>query len=294
MADRACVVGSGRTGLSLGYALHRAGALESLVYHGRRPRPPAHPVFAEGIAHYRFGLGQPSAGTTVVLLTVPDDVLPEIARVLAERGPAPERCVALHCSGTLSGDVLAPLREGGYQVGALHPLQSLADPVSGAERLVGSWFSVSGEVEALAVANRLVGQLSGHSLMIPTTGQSLYHAAAVIASNYLPVLLAVATRLMVRANVAEKDAVAALISLVRGTIENIDELGFAPALTGPVARGDVETVRFHLRSLPEREAAPYRALGREAVELAEARGLDAVAAAALRGLFEAEAGRERP
>ena len=229
-----------------------------------------------------------------MLLTVPDDVLPEIAHTLAAQGPAPGSCVALHCAGTLSGDVLAPLHARGYQVGSLHPLQSLAHPVSGAERLVGSWFSVSGEAEAVAAARRLVAELSGYSLAIPVTRRPLYHAAAVVASNYLPALLAMAARLMVHAGVPEEDAVPALIPLMRGTIENIDELGLAQALTGPVARGDVETVRFHLRSLPEREAGPYRALGREAVAVAEAQGLDAEAVAALRELFEAETVAGRP
>lgn len=290
MSDHACVVGPGRAGLSLGYALHQAGALESLVYCGRHPEPPAHPLFIEGTARYRFGLDRPEPGTTVVLLTVPDDALPEIAHALAAQGPAPGRCVALHCSGTLSGDVLAPLHERGYQVGSLHPLQSLAHPVSGAERLTGSWFSVSGEAEALAAARRLVAPLSGRPLEIPVTRRPLYHAAAAVASNYLPVLLATAARLMVHAGVAEEDAVPALVPLMRGTLENIDELGLARALTGPVARGDVETVRSHLRSLPEGEAVLYRVLGGEAVRVAEAQGLDAEAAAALRALFGAGTG----
>ena len=289
MADRLVFVGPGRTGLALGYALHQAGGLESLTYFGRRPEPPAHPVFIEGTAHYHFGLAQPPLGTTAVLLTVPDDVLPAMAHALAGQGPPPEGCVALHCSGTLSSDVLAPLHAVGYRVGSLHPLQSLAHPVTGAERLVGSWFAISGEPEATAVARRLVAELNGTPLTIPVTRRPLYHAAAVVASNYLPVLLALAARLLVHAGVKEEDAVPALLPLMRGTLENIGELGLAPALTGPIARGDVETVRLHLRMLPEREARLYRDLGREAVTLAEARGLAADTVAALRELFDVEA-----
>jgi predicted short-subunit dehydrogenase-like oxidoreductase (DUF2520 family) len=76
---------------------------------------------------------------------------------------------------------------------------------------------------------------------------------------------------------------------MRGTLDNIGELGIGSALTGPIARGDVETVRLHLRMLPEREARLYRDLGREAVALAEARGLDPDAVAALREVLDAEA-----
>jgi predicted short-subunit dehydrogenase-like oxidoreductase (DUF2520 family) len=289
MADRVVFVGPGRTGLALGYALHQAGALDSLTYFGRRPEPPAHPLFIEGRAGYHFGLEPLPPDTSVLLLTVPDDVLPAMAHAVAAQGPAPEGCAALHCSGALSGDVLAPLHAVGYRVGSLHPLQSIAHPVTGAERLAGSWFAVSGEPEAAAVARRLVASLDGTPLTIPVTRRPLYHAAAVVASNYLPVLLALAARLLVHAGAREEDAVSALLPLMRGTLDNIGEHGIAAALTGPIARGDVETVRLHLRMLPEREARLYRDLGREAVALAEARGLDADSVAALRELLDAEA-----
>ncbi len=286
MSDRLLFVGPGRTGLALGYALWKAQALEALAYCGRRPEPPAHPLFLEGDASYRFGLQRPDPGTTAVFLTVPDDVLPEMAHALAGQGDAPPGCAALHCSGALSVEVLAPLHARGYRVGSLHPLQALAHPISGAERLRGSWFAVSGEPEAAAVGRRLVAELDGTPLSIPVSRRPLYHAAAVVASNYLPVLLALSARLLVHAGVDEDQAVPALLPLMRGTLANVEELGIAAGLTGPIARGDIETVRLHLRSLPEREARLYRDLGREAVELAEARGLDEDAVAALRDLIE--------
>ena len=286
MSDRVLFVGPGRTGLALGYALWQADALEALTYCGRRPEPPAHPLFVEEHARYLFGLQRPEPGTTAVFLTVPDYVLPEMAHALAGQGTAPEGCSAFHCSGALSVEVLAPLHARGYHVGSIHPLQALAHPITGAERLRGSWFAISGEPEALADARRLVAELDGETLAIPVSRRPLYHAAAVVASNYLPVLTALAARLLVLAGVDEDDAVPALLPLMRGTLENIAELGLGSALTGPIARGDVETVRLHLKSLPEREARLYRELGREAVELAETVGLDAESVAALRELFE--------
>jgi predicted short-subunit dehydrogenase-like oxidoreductase (DUF2520 family) len=183
--------------------------------------------------------------------------------------------------------VLAPLHARGYEVGSIHPLQSLAHPLSGADRLPGSWFAISGEPEARATARRLVAELQGETLSIPVSRRPLYHAAAVVASNYLPVLTALAARLLVLAGAEEDEAVPALLPLMRGTLENISELGLSEALTGPVARGDVETIRLHLRSMPEREGRLYRELGREAVEIAQTRGLDDETATALRELFDA-------
>lgn len=286
MRDRIAFVGPGRAGLALGYALWQAEALESLTYYGRRPEPPAHPVFIEGHARYVFGLERPGPGTTALFLTVPDDVLPGMIQAVAALGDAPEGCAAFHCSGALSVDVLEPLHARGYKVGSIHPLQSLAHPVTGAERLPGSWFAVSGEFEATGVARRLVSALDGTPLSIPVSRRPLYHAAAVVASNYLPVLLALSARLLVLSGVDPDEAIPALLPLMRGTLENVAELGLAPALTGPIARGDVETVRMHLRVLPEREARLYRDLGREAVELAEARGLNGETVAILKEIFE--------
>src|SRR5690606_30326517 len=140
-------------------------------------------------AGYRHGLERPEPGTTVVVLAVPDDALPEIALALAARGPAPPGCSALHTSGALGADPLEPLHAAGYPVGTLHPRQALADPFSGAERLPGSAFAVAGEPPALAVARRLVSQLGGTTLSVPTSRRPVYHAAAVLASNYLVVLL---------------------------------------------------------------------------------------------------------
>ena len=208
-----------------------------------------------------------------------------MAHALAGQGDAPPRCAAFHCSGALSVEVLAPLHSRGYHVGSLHPLQALAHSVTGAERLRGSWFAISGEVEATAVARRLVAELGGSPLTIPVARRPLYHAAAVVASNYLPALLASAARLLMIAGVDEDKAVPALLPLMRGTLENVAELGLAAAPTGPISRGDVETVRLHLRSLPDREGRVYRDLGREVVKLAEARGLDRDSAEALRELL---------
>lgn len=269
MAERLFFVGPGRAGLALGYALWQAEAVEDITYCGRRPEPPSHPLFIQGLARYCFGLERPAPGTDAVFLSVPDRILPEMAHTLAGQGNAPPGCAAFHLSGALSGDVLAPLHARGYAVGTFHPLQALAHPVTGADRLPGSTVAVSGEPGAVRVARRLVRYLRGSEVTIPVTQRPLYHAAAVLASNYLAVLLAVGGRLLVRAGVSEDRALEALLPLARGTLENVGEMGLGPALTGPVARGDAETVRLHLKSMEPREREVYRALGRELARLAE-------------------------
>jgi predicted short-subunit dehydrogenase-like oxidoreductase (DUF2520 family) len=268
MRERVVIVGPGRVGLALGQALAEAGELDDLVYCGRRPDPPTHPLFTQGFARYVYGLEPPRQGTTAVFLTVTDDAIPGMAEFLSLQGPAPEGCPVFHCSGALSTDALEPLHVRGYQVGSFHPLLSIARPLEGAAHFSGAAVAISGEPEALVVGRRLANALGARTILIPTNRRVLYHAAGVFASNYLLVLLEAARRLLVQAGAGDEDAVAALIPLVRSTLDNLEAFGTAGALTGPVSRGDAETVDLHLRVLEPRDQDIYRTLGREALELA--------------------------
>lgn len=264
------VVGPGRAGLSLAQALVRADAVRSLTVCGRRPEPPAHPMFAHGHAEYVFGLGGLEPETAAVFLAVPDGVIPELAHALAGQGAAPPGCAAFHMSGALTTEVLAPLHARGYAVGSFHPLQALAHPLSGADRLPGSWVAVTGSPEATAVARRLADALGSPVLSVPESRRPLYHAAAVLASNFLPPLLDGAARLLERAGVPYDQALPALLPLVRGTLENIAECGVEGAVTGPIPRGDVETVALHLRALEGPDRTLYAVLARELLRLSAA------------------------
>ena len=264
MKDRLFFVGPGRVGLAFGYALWQVEAVSELTYCGRAPDPPSHPLFNQGGARYVHGLTRPPEGTTAVFLTVPDDVLPEMAMALAGQGKAPGEVPAMHVSGAFATDVLAPLHRQGYVPGTLHPLQAVAHPVTGAERLRNCWWSVSGGAVVKATARRLLLPLGGRQLMVPATQRPRYHAAAVLVSNYFPVVLAAGARILVQAGIDPDEAVKALVPLARGTVENVREMGPAGALTGPVARGDLETLALHLRVL-EDERDLYVGLGREVV-----------------------------
>lgn len=263
--ERLVFVGPGRVGLALGYALIQADAVDSLTYFGRHDEPPPHPLFIQGLAEYRYGIERPPPRTTALFLTVPDRALGEMAMAVAARGEAPEGCVAFHCSGAHGGDPLEPLHRRGYGVGTFHPLQAVANPVVGAERLMGSSFAVSGDAEVLAVARRLVGALGGRAIQVPTTRRPVYHAAAVMASNYVVALLGEAVRLLEDLGVPEEEAVHALSVLARGAVDDVGTLGPRQALTGPVRRGDTEIVALHLRTLGERDRELYRVLGLRAL-----------------------------
>jgi predicted short-subunit dehydrogenase-like oxidoreductase (DUF2520 family) len=134
-------------------------------------------------------------------------------------------------------------------------------------------------------ARRLIGALDGTAILIPPTLRPLYHAGAVTASNFLVTLAAAAAGMLRSAGVEGDDALRALLPLMRGTLANLEEVGLPGALTGPIVRGDTETVRMHLARLSGEARAVYCALGIETLRLAREAGLDERQAAALESML---------
>jgi predicted short-subunit dehydrogenase-like oxidoreductase (DUF2520 family) len=295
-SDSIVIIGPGRMGLALGAALRSRGAVHHLTYFGRSIDPPPHPLFdpysapddpddpPEGAAYQLIGAPLPRS-TTIVILAVPDDALAEVAHDVLRGGPVPPGCAALHLSGALSTDVLTPLHAAGFSVGSMHPLMAVADPWLASEKLAGAAFSLAGEPTAIAAGRRIANALGGQTLLIASNARPIYHAAAVTASNHLVALISSAVRMLTAAGVSPDDGLAALLPLVRGTLDNVEQLGIPASLTGPIPRGDVDTVRLHLARLSRDDRMLYCALGLELLHLARGAGLDDERATAIESLL---------
>lgn len=197
-------------------------------------------------------------GVDLVLLTVPDGAVAEVAARVAPSAAA----VVAHVAGSLAPSVLGPHPK----VGAVHPLVSLPDAGVGAARLRGAWFAVAGD----PLVHEVVAALGGRAFELADEHRTTYHAAAAIASNHLVALLGQVERVAAAAGVPFE----AYLDLVRGTVENVAALGPAAALTGPAARGDTETIGGHLAALDAidpSERLSYEALMHQAVRLAASR-----------------------
>ena len=256
------VVGPGRVGLGLGLALVRAGY--HVVAHGRTPKPLPPQIAAT------FG-GTPGwvPLVDVVLIAVPDDAVAGVAADLARARSVERRHTVLHVSGALDRSALCSLEPSGAALGSLHPLQTFSDPGSAPERLRGAVAVIEGDERAVRVAAELATAVGLTPVAIPSASKATYHAAGVFGSNYVVALAAVARRLLEQAGLPRDVAWPALVSLLRGTVENLAASGPEKALTGPAARGDAETIRRHLAALSGEDAELYRLLGREAADLAE-------------------------
>ncbi len=228
---------------------------------GRDPDAPGVVAAAE-----RFGarVGETAdvgAHADLVLLAPPDAAIGAAATAIAPGLRAGS--LVIHCSGARGLVELAPIARTRPDVllGVLHPLQTLPSPDVGAARLAGAWAAVTGPPEVGALAERL----GMHPFAVDDAHRHGYHAAASIASNHLVALLGQVERVAAAADVP----LAAFEPLVRATIDNAFALGPRAALTGPVSRGDVETVRGHLDALSAEEQHAYRALADAAARLAD-------------------------
>lgn len=270
------IIGPGRAGLGLALALRRAG-VRVLGVHGRRHKP-----MPRGIALSVGGLPPWLAEAGVVLVAVRDEALAPVVVELAEPGLLHSGQAVLHLSGARSSEVLAPLRHCGAAVGSMHPLMTVSeDPKRAAKHFAGATFALEGDVAAVSAADAIARRLGGRPVMIAPELKPAYHAGAVFASNYVVVLLAAAERLLAEAGIPPEAARAALLPLARATLDNVAAVGVEQALTGPVARGDTETVTRHLGVVAPELRPVYVELARLALDLARAAGLSEERARAL-------------
>ncbi|NEX59793.1 Rossmann-like and DUF2520 domain-containing protein [Noviherbaspirillum galbum] len=180
------------------------------------------------------------------LLAVADDAIETCCQSLARTGlldAGPQgKPIVFHCSGALSSHALASARDRGALTASVHPIRSFADAQELAS-LEGAWCGIEGDTGALETLSSGFEALGARMVAIQAEHKLVYHSAAVFACNYLVTLLDVAVQAYGRSGVPPDTALAMMESLVRGTVDNVFRLGPAQALTGPIARGDLATVR---------------------------------------------------
>ena len=221
----------------------------------------------------------------LVFITTPDGAIGQVASQIRWRKG---ECV-VHCSGADSTEVLQPARALGAQVAAFHPLQTFASVKQAIDNLPGSTFAVEAEEPLRSLLKKMAEDLNGYSIELKASDKVLYHASAVVACNYFVTLVKLSTDLWQTFGVSRKDAVRALMPLLKGTLNNIENVGIPNCLTGPIARGDAGTVRKHLAALDKSAPAVakiYRQLGLETVPIALDKGkIDQTTASQLEDLL---------
>jgi predicted short-subunit dehydrogenase-like oxidoreductase (DUF2520 family) len=274
---RVGIIGVGRVGATLGAVLGRAGhhltgasaVSEASLQRAARMLP--------GVP-----VRQPQevlAAADLVLLTVPDDVLPGLVAGLSATGTPLEGRLVAHTSGSHGIAVLAPATRLGALPLALHPVMTFTGRPDDVDRLAGVCFGVTAPESLRLVAEALVIEMGGEPVFIDEASRGLYHAALASAANHLVTLVVQAAELLGVAGVP--DPARMLAPLLSAALDNALRLGDA-GLTGPVARADAETVAGHLDAL--RKVSPealraYVVLARLTADRALAAGILAPPAA---------------
>lgn len=188
------------------------------------------------------------APADVFILAVGDDQIVPASAALAQVVPL-AGSVAFHCSGALASERLAAVRAAGASVASVHPIRSFADPQAVAQAFAGTFCGIEGDAPALALLTPALQAIGAQPVAIDAAAKTVYHAAAVFASNYLVTVLDAALRAYQAAGIPEAVARQLVQPLASESMANVFRLGAATALSGPIARGDMATVERQLQAV---------------------------------------------
>ena len=272
-------IGAGRVGNAFGAYLKKNGMELSGYY--SIPKESAENAASLTESGYYSSMIELVDASDVVFITTPDAVIEEVAHDLAheisESGSeglksSMNHKMFVHMSGAHSSQRLEILQGLGSEIGSLHPVQSIADVETAVNQLQSTVFSVEGSSVAVEKLSQLMEQMDNTYFIIKSEQKTLYHMAACTVSNYLVTLVDVGLAMYESIGIDRQVAYKALYPLIRGTVENLKHMDTKEALTGPIARGDINTVKAHLDAVTDENIeAFYRYLGNATVQMAKAK-----------------------
>lgn len=186
----------------------------------------------------------------LIFITTPDAAIAETCLTLAENPNIKTWSIIVHCSGTLNSDILSPMKQKGRFTGSVHPMHSFANPEFSVENFTNTYCAIEGDAEATKIITRVFDSMGAITFSINKDKKAIYHAAGVFASNYLVTLYQQAMSCIKDAGVEEKTGAQAMLRIMKGTLSNLERTMSAQnSLTGPIQRGDAETIINHLNAL---------------------------------------------
>jgi len=267
---RITIVGAGNLGTALATCLHGAGyVIDQVVFRNSGASRRRAAALAKRVGARAVEVARATIDSDVVWLCVPDDAIATMARSLAQNADWKGR-VALHSSGALASDEMVALCRRGALAASVHPMMTFVagSRQSGSElSLAGVPFAIEGDAAAARASRAIVKELGGKAYTIRRQDKVAYHAWGTFASPLLTALLATTEHVAAAAGVNRREAKRRMLPILQQTLANYAARGAAGGFSGPIVRGDVETIRRHLRVLrkvPEAEQV-YAALAKAAV-----------------------------
>ena len=281
------IIGAGRLGASLGHALVRRG-YDLRAVSCRTLRSARESARIAGAGRAFTDIVKAAGDSDTVFLCVTDRALPEVAAALASSPLDWKGRTVFHTSGLVSSRVLEPLARAGARTASFHPAQTFARKEADPGLFRGIFFGLEGEPSAVKTALAIARRLGGSAILLDEKDKVLYHAACVVCSAGGTAVFDAASRLLAGTGLETRLAARVLMPLAEKSLRNVKELGATAAFTGPISRGDVQTVRSHFKVLPAKGPARrlYTALGLAGLETVGRGKLSPKAAKALKRLLE--------
>jgi predicted short-subunit dehydrogenase-like oxidoreductase (DUF2520 family) len=279
-----CVIGAGRLGTTLSCVLARednpALRLRSIASRTGASLDRAKEIIGEKACSIVFTTDNKKAAalSDCILICTPDDVIrPVCKEVFLEKGLDFKDCYAIHFSGSKPLSVLDAAKGAGAKIASIHPLKSFASIKDAIKTMPGTIYGITYcSDESRRTALLMVKSLGGTAIEVDDSKKALYHAASCVASNYLVTLLNYAVLIHQKIGINPEDSLKGLMNLVEGTVSNIKKMGTQKSLTGPIARGDLGTIRDHVQDFNkyfDREnISLYKVMGRETAKIALGNG----------------------
>ena len=287
---RISIIGTGRVGSALTLAFVKCG-LPLISFHDLIPEK------IEAIQNLLTPMGispstslQDMRSANIIILAVQDQAIESTARALLAPNLLSAGSIVVHTSGSQTLNCLKMFRSSDFEIGSIHPFYAFS---GGGIMLTGFQdvcFGIDGSEHVRMVLNKIVSCIGGFSVHITDENRSLYHAAAVVASNFLPALQLAANDLMIRCGVSSTNAAKSVHRIQQSALDNLKTVALSEAITGPLVRGDLNTVNSHIQTLSEdfpRYLPAYIALSEILTDqLLQNSQIDQILGDALRSLFD--------
>jgi len=275
-----CIIGAGRLGTTISYTLAKRNVpgirLKAIASRSSESLNRAKKILgsrAAGIDFTRENL-RAAAMANCILICTPDDSISSVCgEIFGDSNRDYKNYYAIHFSGSKSLKALDSAAGAGAETASIHPLKSFASIQEAIKTLKGTVFGITcSGIKSKKASKLLVEKLGGLSIEVEDDKKPLYHAAACVASNYLVSLINYAVVIHRKIGIKPEDSLKGLMGLIAGTIGNIKKMGTEKSLTGPIARGDIGTIKEHMdnfnKYFTEKDVKLYRSMGAETSRVA--------------------------
>ncbi|CAH2214572.1 Rossmann-like and DUF2520 domain-containing protein [Tepidibacter aestuarii] len=242
-----CFIGAGKVGTAFGLYLSRKG-FDVIGYYSKNFESAKKASYLTKSTPYE-SLSDMIKISDIIFITTNDDSIESAVNKLSQENILKEGQIIVHMSGSHSSSILNSIEKFGCYIYSMHPLQSFANVEKSVEKLENTVFTIEGSIEKIDVLESILEKTENKYFKIDSNSKNIYHAGACVISNYLVTLMDFGLSFFDSIGIDEKDAFEAVYPLIEGTIENIKNLGCKNALTGPLARGDINTIENHLNSI---------------------------------------------